>query len=266
MKETKPSAVRQLEERDVEEALFGRNAVLEALKAGRPVNKVCLARGERQGSVKEIVALAKQRGVIVQEVDPRRIQEAAGALRHQGVMAYVAPVAYASLDEILARAAKRGEAPFVVLLDELEDPRNLGAILRSADAAGAHGVLIPKRRGCQLSAAVAKTAAGALEYVPVARVGNLVQTLKELKEKGLWVAGADMEGASTYYEANLQGPIALVVGSEGRGIGRLVKEACDFLVRIPLHGQINSLNASVAASILMFEIARQRECSIGKMS
>lgn len=261
MKETKgPRAVQRAEEPETGEALFGRNAVLEALKAGRPVNKICLARGERQGSVKEIAALAKERGVVVQEVDARRIGEAAGVLRHQGVMAYVAPVAYVSVEEILARAARRGEAPFIVLLDELEDPRNLGAILRSADAAGAHGVLIPKRRGCQLSAAVAKTAAGALEYVPVAQIGNIAQAIKGLKEQGLWIAGADMDGASPYYEADLKGPLALVVGSEGRGIGRLVKEACDFLVRIPMHGQINSLNASVAAGILLFEIARQRKC------
>lgn len=257
--ETKGRPARQREAEGAEEALFGRNAVLEALKAGRAINRICLARGERQGSVKEIAALAKAGGIVVQEVDPRKIQEAAGALRHQGVMAYVAPVAYASVDEILARAAACGKAPFIVLLDELEDPRNLGAILRTADAAGVHGVLIPKRRGCQLSAAVAKTAAGALEYVPVARVGNIVQTLRELKEKGLWIAGADMDGASPYYEADLTGPIVLVVGSEGRGIGRLVKEACDFLVRIPMCGQINSLNASVAAGILLFEINKQRK-------
>lgn len=257
--ETKGRPARQREAEGAEEALFGRNAVLEALKAGRAINRICLARGERQGSVKEIAALAKAGGIVVQEVDPRRIQEAAGALRHQGVMAYVAPVAYASVDEILARAAASGKAPFIVLLDELEDPRNLGAILRTADAAGVHGVLIPKRRGCQLSAAVAKTAAGALEYVPVARVGNIVQALRELKEKGLWIVGADMDGASPYYEADLTGPIVLVVGSEGRGIGRLVKEACDFLVRIPMCGQINSLNASVAAGILLFEINKQRK-------
>lgn len=257
--ETKGRPARQREAEGAEEALFGRNAVLEALKAGRAINRICLARGERQGSVKEIAALAKAGGIVVQEVDPRRIQEAAGALRHQGVMAYVAPVAYASVDEILARAAASGKAPFIVLLDELEDPRNLGAILRTADAAGVHGVLIPKRRGCQLSAAVAKTAAGALEYVPVARVGNIVQALRELKEKGLWIAGADMDGTSPYYEADLTGPIVLVVGSEGRGIGRLVKEACDFLVRIPMCGQINSLNASVAAGILLFEINKQRK-------
>ena len=261
MKEMKrPRVAQKTQMQEAGEALFGRNAVLEALKAGRPINKICLARGERQGSVKEIAALAKKRGVVVQEVDARKIEEAAGALRHQGVMAYVAPVAYASVDAILARAAERGEEPFVVLLDELEDPRNLGAILRSADAAGAHGVLIPKRRGCQLSAAVAKTAAGALEYVPVAQIGNIAQAIGALKEKGLWIAGADMDGAAPYYEADLKGPLALVVGSEGRGIGRLVKEACDFLVRIPMHGQINSLNASVAAGILLFEIARQRRC------
>lgn len=241
-----------------ENVIVGRNAVLEALKSGRAINKVLLAKGERQGSIKEAVALAKEKGLILQEVEEKKLDELSGGLRHQGIVAYASPVAYVEVEDILAAAAAKGEAPFLVLLDELEDPHNLGAILRTADAAGVHGVLIPKRRNCQLSATVAKTSAGAVEYVPVARIGNISQTLKDLKKQGLWVAGADMDGAQAYYEADLAGPLVLVVGGEGKGIGRLVKEQCDFIVNIPMQGSINSLNASVAASILMFESLKQR--------
>ena len=171
----------------------------------------------------------------------------------------VAPVAYAEVEDILAAARSRGEPPFIVLLDELEDPHNLGAILRTADATGAHGVLIPKRRSCPLSATVAKTSAGAVEYVPVARVGNVAQTIEGLKKDGLWVVGADAGGDKKYYEADLRGPLLLVIGGEGQGLGRLTKEGCDFLVNIPMRGAISSLNASVACSLLLYEVMRQRE-------
>lgn len=241
-----------------EDVLIGRNAVTEALRAGRGINKILLADGDREGQVSEIVALAKERGIVLQFVERSKIESVAGGLRHQGVLAYVAPVAYADLDDILAKAEAAGEPPFLLLLDELEDPHNLGALLRTADATGVHGVLIPKRRSVPLTATVAKTSAGAVEYVPVARIGNISQTLKALKEKGFWVAGADMDGQQNYYEADLTGPLVLVVGSEGKGMGRLTKEQCDFIVKMPMVGKINSLNASVAGSILMYESMRQR--------
>lgn len=241
-----------------EDVLIGRNAVTEALRAGRGINKILLADGDREGQVSEITALAKERGIILQFVERSKIESIAGGLRHQGVLAYVAPVAYAELEDILAKAEAAGEPPFLLLLDELEDPHNLGALLRTADATGVHGVLIPKRRSVPLTATVAKTSAGAVEYVPVARIGNISQTLKALKEKGFWVAGADMDGSQNYYEADLTGPLVLVVGSEGKGMGRLTKEQCDFIVKMPMVGKINSLNASVAGSILMYESMRQR--------
>lgn len=241
-----------------EDVLVGRNAVTEALKSGRGINRILLADGERDGSVKTIVALAKERGIVTEFVNRSKIEKLAAGHRHQGVLAHVSPVAYVTVEEILERAAQAGEPPFLLLLDELEDPHNLGALLRTADAAGVHGVLIPKRRSVSLSATVAKTSAGAVEYVPVAKIGNMVQTLKMLKEKGLWAVGADMDGRQSYDEVDLTGPMVLVVGSEGHGMSRLVKEHCDFIVRLPMVGKINSLNASVAGSILIYESFRQR--------
>ena len=255
--ETEPK--RREEPRELpDDVLVGRNAVTEALKSGRGINKLWIASGDREGSVAEIAALAKERGIVVQYVERAKIEALAGGHRHQGVLAYVAPVPYAELEDILKAAEAKGEAPFLVLLDELEDPHNLGALLRTADATGVHGILIPKRRSVSLNATVAKTSAGAVEYVPVARIGNIAQTLKKLKEKGFWVAGADMDGEKAYYEADLTGPLVLVVGSEGKGMSRLTKEACDFIVRMPMVGRINSLNATVAGSILMYESMRQR--------
>lgn len=259
----RPQAETELKRREEprelpDDVLVGRNAVTEALKSGRGINKLWIASGDREGSVAEIAALAKERGIVVQYVERAKIEALAGGHRHQGVLAYVAPVPYAELEDILKAAEAKGEAPFLVLLDELEDPHNLGALLRTADATGVHGILIPKRRSVSLNATVAKTSAGAVEYVPVARIGNIAQTLKKLKEKGFWVAGADMDGEKAYYEADLTGPLVLVVGSEGKGMSRLTKEACDFIVRMPMVGRINSLNASVAGSILMYESMRQR--------
>lgn len=253
-REVNPAEPRELPE----DVLIGRNVVTEALKAGRGINKLLLADGDKEGSISEIIALAKERGIIVQTVDRGKIEAVAGGLRHQGVLAYVSPVAYVEVEDILKAAEAKGEAPFLLLLDELEDPHNLGALLRTADATGVHGVLIPKRRSVPLTATVAKTSAGAIEYVPVARIGNIAQTIKKLKDKGFWVAGADMDGSQNYYEADLTGPLVLVVGSEGKGMGRLTKEQCDFIVRMPMVGRINSLNASVAGSILMYESMRQR--------
>lgn len=240
-----------------EDMVAGRNAVMEALKGSRSVNKLMIANGSTEGSIKEIIAVAKEKGVNIQYWDRSKLDSIARGIRHQGVLAQVAPVQYAELEDIFQVAKDRNEPPFIVLLDELEDPHNLGAILRTADAAGVHGVLIPKHRSCPLSATVAKTSAGAVEHVPVARVGNLVQTIKKLKQEGLWVAAADMDGKD-YYDTDLTGPLLLIIGSEGQGVGRLVKEQCDFVVRIPMVGRINSLNASVAGSILMYEAMKQR--------
>ncbi len=241
-----------------EDVLIGRNAVIEAIRSGRGINKLLIADGDKEGSVKEVISLAKEQGIVIQFVERSKIEGIAGGLRHQGVLAYVAPVAYSDLETILQAAETKGEAPFLLLLDELEDPHNLGALLRTADATGVHGVLIPKRRSVPLTATVAKTSAGAVEYVPVARIGNIAQTLRKLKDKGFWVAGADMDGSQNYYEADLTGPLVLVVGSEGHGMSRLTKEQCDFIVKMPMVGKINSLNASVAGSILMYESMRQR--------
>lgn len=241
-----------------EDVLIGRNAVIEAIRSGRGINKLLIADGDKEGSVKEVISLAKEQGLVIQFVERSKIEGIAGGLRHQGVLAYVAPVAYSDLETILQAAETKGEAPFLLLLDELEDPHNLGALLRTADATGVHGVLIPKRRSVPLTATVAKTSAGAVEYVPVARIGNIAQTLRKLKDKGFWVAGADMDGSQNYYEADLTGPLVLVVGSEGHGMSRLTKEQCDFIVKMPMVGKINSLNASVAGSILMYESMRQR--------
>ena len=240
-----------------EDLVAGRNAVMEALKGTRSVNKLMIANGNNEGSIKEIIAVAKEKHINIQFVEKSKLDNMVRGIRHQGVVAQVAPVAYVELEDILQIARDKNEPPFIVLLDELEDPHNLGAILRSADAAGVHGVLIPKRRSCPLSATVAKTSAGAVEYVPVARIGNVVQTIRQLKDEGLWVAAADMDGTD-YYEADLTGALLLIIGSEGHGVGRLVKEQCDFVVKIPMVGKINSLNASVAGSILMFEAMKQR--------
>lgn len=248
--------MKQEEKRENEDVIIGRNSVLEALKSGRSINKILLAQGDRQGSLREIIGKAKEMGLVVQTVDAARL-DAFGA-KHQGVAALVAPVAYLELDDLLQQVAMSGKTPFLVLLDELEDPHNVGAILRTADAAGVQGVLLPKRRTCPLSGTVAKTSAGAVEYVPVARIGNVAQTLKYLKQQGYWIIGADMDGESLYYEADLKGPVVVVIGSEGKGLGRLTKESCDLLVRIPMAGSINSLNASVACSLLLYEIVRQR--------
>lgn len=240
-----------------DDLLLGRNAVTEALRAGRGINRILLAEGSREAQIAPILELARTRGVPVEFVAREKIERAAQGARHQGVLAQAAPVAYQELDAILRAAEQKGHAPLLVLLDELEDPHNLGALLRTADATGVDGILIPRRRSVPLNATVAKTSAGAIEYVPVARIGNVTQTLKELKAKGFWVAGTDMDG-TPYDKADLKGALVLVIGSEGHGMTRLVKEQCDFIVSLPMVGRINSLNASVAGSILMYEALRQR--------
>lgn len=241
------------------ETIVGRNPVFEALKAGRPINKIFIARASKPGSFREIINLAKEQDIVVQEVDAVKLDALVPGVRHQGVVAMAAAKEYVDLDDLLGKIAEKDEPPLLVLLDELEDPHNFGAILRTCDAAGVDGVLIPKRRGVMLTATVAKTSAGAIEHVPVVRIGNMVQAMEKLKKLGYWVVGADMDGSQVYYQSNLTGPLLVVLGSEGKGLGRLVKEQCDFLVRIPMKGKVNSLNVSVAGSLLLYEILRQRE-------
>lgn len=238
--------------------IFGRNSVTEAIKAERPLDSVMVVRGERSGSIPKILADAKTAGIPIKEVDRKKLDFMCGHGNHQGIIAVGAVKAYSTVDDIFATAEERGEPPFIIVCDEIEDPHNLGAIIRTAEAAGAHGVIVPKRRSASLSFTVSKTSAGAVEFMHVARVTNIPQTLDELKERGLWIYCADMDG-ETFYNANLKGAVALVIGSEGKGVGRLVKEKCDVVLSMPMKGKINSLNASVAAGILMYEISKQRD-------
>ncbi len=235
----------------------GRNAVLEALRSEKPIDKIFVQDGCQDGPVRTIVREAKKRDVILNFVDKERLNHLSETGRHEGVIAYGAAYEYASVEDMLALAEKKGEDPFLILLDNIEDPHNLGAIIRTANLVGAHGVIIPKRRAAGLTAVVARTSAGALNYTPVAKVTNLKKTMEDLKEKGLWFVCADMDG-DVMYDINLKGPIGLVIGNEGEGVGRLVKETCDFVASVPMKGEIDSLNASVAAGVLAYEILRQR--------
>lgn len=235
----------------------GRNAVLEAFRSGKPMDKVFLLDGCMDGPLKTIAREAKKHDTIINYVKKERLEQLSETGKHQGVIAMAAAYEYAKVEDILAKAEEKGEPPFILLLDGIEDPHNLGAIIRTANLAGAHGVIIPKRRAVGLTATVAKTSAGALNYTSVAKVTNLTQTMKELKEKGMWFVGADM-GGETMYQLDLTGPIGVVIGSEGDGMSKLVKENCDFIASIPMKGDIDSLNASVAAGILAYEIVRQR--------
>ena len=245
------------ENRGGEDLVAGRNAVAEALRAGRPLDSVLIARGERSGSLVALAAKCRERGIPVKEVDPRKLDALCGP-NHQGIAAVAACREYATLDDLFDLARERGEPPFLVICDELEDPHNLGAILRTAETAGVHGVVIPKRRSAGLTSAVYKASAGAVEYVPVARVSNITDALREMKKRGVWVYGLDMDG-ETWCSVDMKGAAAVVVGSEGRGISRLVKEQCDFIVSLPMRGHITSLNASVACGIVLYEAARQRQ-------
>lgn len=236
----------------------GRNAVTEALRAGTAIDKVYIAKGETDAALGHIAAAARASGAVVVDVDRRKLDGMSRTHSHQGVIALTAVREYAEVEDILAAAAEKGEAPLIVVCDELSDPHNLGAVLRTAECAGAHGVIIPKRRSAGLTAVVAKTSAGAVSHVPVARVPNLTTTLKDLKKMGVWVFGTAANGTASLYEADLKGPAAIVIGSEGSGMSRLVGETCDFIVSIPMRGKLNSLNASAAAAILLYEAVRQR--------
>ena len=243
---------------DREDLIEGRNAVIEALRAGESIDKIYLAKGETDKTLGHIASTARAAGVVVVEADRRKLDAMSRTHAHQGVIALAAVREYAAVEDILAAAQERGEAPLLVICDEISDPHNLGAIIRTAECAGAHGVVIPKRRSAGLTAVVAKTSAGAVAHLPVARVPNIPSLLKDLKKQGMWIFGTAADGTTSLYDADLKGPAAIVIGSEGDGMTRLVSESCDFLVSIPMRGKLNSLNASAAAAILLYEAVRQR--------
>lgn len=236
--------------------IIGRNPVTEALKAGREIDKIFIS--SREGSIKVIIGLAKDLGIPVIQVEKSAIDRLSDGRSHQGVAAFISPYAYSDMETIFERAAERDEDPFIIILDGLEDPHNLGAIMRTAECAGAHGIIIPKRHSCGLTETVAKASAGAIEYMPVVKVTNIAQTIDELKDRGVWVAACDM-GGGAYYDTDISGKIAIVIGSEGFGIGKLVREKCDYIVSMPMVGKITSLNASNAAAVIAYEVRRQRD-------
>lgn len=236
----------------------GRNAVIELLKSDKTVNKIMLQKGERQGSINEIIKLAKNKRIIITEVDKNKLDQMSETKHHQGVIAFIAPIEYKELDDIFNLAKEREEAPFILIADEIEDPHNLGALIRSAECAGCHGVIIPKRRAVAVTEVVAKTSVGAVEHVPIVRVNNINETIRELKDRGVWVCGTDGSAKTLYYDQDLTGSIAIIIGSEGRGMSDLVMKNCDFLVKIPMMGKITSLNASVSGGIVLFEALKQR--------
>ena len=245
-------------EAEADGIIEGRNAVTEALRAGTNIDKIYIMKGETDAALGHIASAARQAGIVVADADKRKLDAMSRTHSHQGVIAVAAVRAYATVEEILQAAEDRGESPLVVVCDELSDPHNLGAVIRTAECAGAHGVIIPKRRSAGLTAVVAKTSAGAVSHLPVARVANLPSLLKDLKKRGLWVFGAAAEAKTALYDADLKGPAAIVIGSEGDGMSRLVRETCDVLVSIPMKGKISSLNASAAAAVLLYEAVRQR--------
>ncbi|MGN9076738.1 23S rRNA (guanosine(2251)-2'-O)-methyltransferase RlmB [Oliverpabstia intestinalis] len=241
----------------MENKIEGRNAVLEALRAGKPIDKLYVLDGCPDGPVRTIIREAKKGDTIINFVKKERLDQLSETGHHQGVIAMAASYEYATVEDILEKAREKGEAPFIFVLDNIEDPHNLGAMIRTANLAGAHGVIIPKRRAVGLTPTVARTSAGAINYTPVAKVTNLKQTMEQLKKEGMWFVCADMDG-TPYYQMDLKGPMGLVIGNEGEGVSRLIKETCDFVASIPMKGDIDSLNASVAAGVMAFEIARQR--------
>ena len=257
MKENFNNKYEKKEEKIYDDQIEGRNSVIELLESKKDINKIFVTKGEKHGSINKILAMARERNVIIVEKDKRQMEQMAQTPNYQGVIAIVPPFEYCEIEDILEDAKNKNEDPFVLILDGIEDPHNLGSIIRTAETAGIHGVIIPKRRSVHITPIVAKASAGAIEYMPVCKVTNIVNTIKRLKEEGLWIAAADMDG-EVFYEQNLTGPIGLVIGSEGFGISRLVKQNCDFTVKMPMTGNVTSLNASVAGGILLYEIFRQR--------
>lgn len=250
--------VNSKEERKFEDQVEGRNAVLELLESGKDINKIFITKGEKHGSINKIIGIAKERRIIMVEKDKKQMDEMAQNENYQGVIAIVPPFEYCEIEDILQTAKQRNEDPFLVLLDGIEDPHNLGSIIRTAETAGVHGIIIPKRRAASVNSTVSKVSAGAVQHMKVARVTNLNETIKDLQKAGLWIIGTDMDANTTYYDQDLTGPICLVIGSEGFGMSRLVKENTDILIKIPMKGKITSLNASVSAGIVMYEAVKQR--------
>lgn len=246
------------DEKQYQDQIEGRNAVIEALESGRDINRIFVSNGEKNGSINKILVMAKDKKVIVVEVNKKKLEEMATSDNHQGVIAIVPPFEYCDVDDILQEAQNKNEPPFILILDGIEDPHNLGSIIRTAETAGVHGIIIPKRRAASVNSTVAKVSAGAVEYMNIARVNNLTETIKYLKDQGVWICGTDMETNTYYDKQDLTGAIAIVIGSEGFGMSRLVKENCDFLVKIPMKGRITSLNASVSAGIVIYEAVKQK--------
>ena len=253
MKQNKKEEIKQYEDQ-----VEGRNAVIELLESNRDINKIYISNGEKNGSINKIIAMAKEKRVIIQEVNKSKLEQMACSDNHQGVIAIVPPFEYCDIDDILNEANQKNEDPFILILDGIEDPHNLGAIIRTAETAGVHGIIIPKRRAAGVNSTVAKVAAGAVEHMKIARVNNINEAIRYLKENDVWVCGTDMDTNKYYYNQDLTGPLAIVIGSEGFGMSKLVKENCDFLVKIPMKGKITSLNASVSAGIVIYEAVRQR--------
>lgn len=247
------------EEKEYLDQIEGRNSVIELLESGRDINKIFIQSGEKHGSINKIIAIAREKKVIIKEIDKNKMKQMAQTDNYQGVIAIVPPFEYCDVDDILLEAKSRQEEPFVVILDGIEDVHNLGSIIRTAETAGVHGIIIPKRRAASVNSIVSKVSAGAVEYMKIARVNNLTDTIKYLKEQGLWICGTDMDTKQEYDKQDYTGPIGIVIGSEGFGMSRLVKENCDFLVKIPMMGKITSLNASVSAGIVIYEAVKQRK-------
>jgi len=250
--------VNSTDKQRLSDQIEGRNSVLELLESERDINKILIAKGERHGSINKIITIAKQRKIVIAEVERQKLNAISETNNHQGVIAIVPPFNYVEVEDILNEAKTKKEDPVVLILDGIEDPHNLGSIIRTAETAGVHGVIIPKRRAASVNATVSKSSAGAVEHVKIARVNNINETIKYLKEEGLWICGTDGDAKDYYYNQNLKGPMAIVIGSEGFGMSRLVKENCDFLVKIPMKGKITSLNASVSAGIIIYEALKQR--------
>ena len=266
MKENKskrPNMDRLKQEKELtaqhDDQVEGRNSVIELLGSGRDINKIFIQEGERHGSINKIIAMAKENKVLITEISKEKMRQMAQTDNYQGVIAIVPPFDYVEVEDILFEAKTRQEDPFVVLLDGIEDPHNLGSIIRTAETAGVHGIIIPKRRAASVNSTVNKVSAGAVEHMKIARVNNMVETIKYLKEQGLWICGTDMDTNTYYYDQDLKGPLGIVIGSEGFGMNRLVKENCDFLVKIPMKGKITSLNASVSAGIVIYEALKQKQ-------
>ena len=245
-------------EEEYQDQIEGRNSVIELLESGRDVNKILVARGEKHGSIHKIITMARERKIVVTEIERSKLNRIAQTQNHQGVIAIVPPFAYCEVDDILELANAKNEMPFLLILDGIEDPHNLGSIIRTAETAGVHGIIIPKRRAAQVNSTVSKVSAGAVEYMKIARVNNINETIRYLKQKGIWICGTDMDTDIIYTKQDYRIPIAIVIGSEGFGMSRLVKENCDFIVKIPMKGQINSLNASVSAGIIIYEVLKKR--------